>query len=391
MGEMMLITNPNKFCLFLVFSLFSTQSALADHQSASSARSENRILVGVNYFAGWWKPLPNKWIGPDGKDWRENYPGRVPLLGEYNEQETMDREIAVASEYGVDFFLMLWYFNGIGDAAEREKHSRFLNVGLEQFMKSPNADRMKFAVEYCNHEPYQIKEQADWDWAVETWVEMMKHPSYLRVGGKPFFKVHSWHHYWFENGENMDQCIARIQQLRQTARDAGLGELLIGAGIGSFQQITSPEDRIVKLFDFTSTYMELPLDLPPRDDNKFHPYAMLAEYMRGSRKVHGEDALPYLPYFGLNFNAEPWGDQRSRFEFPTREQLKTELQLLKTDMENAKLNLGVPLGNGKLQKVFTIYAWNEFGEGGFLAPTVEEKTMKLEVLKEVFAVENNSQ
>jgi len=369
-----MMTKLNKLAFFLLFLLFAGSFALA----------EDSILVGVNYFAGWWKPLPNKWIGPDGEDWRPKYPGRLPLLGEYNEQETMDREIATASEYGVDFFLILWYFNGIDNKAEREKNVRLANVGIEQFRKSPNADRMKFAIEYCNHEPFQIKDQTDWDWSVKYWVEVMKHPSYLRVGGKPFFKVHSWHHYWFENGEDMDQCKKRMEQLRQAARNAGLGELLIGCGISSYQRITSPEDRIVKLFDFTATYMEVPPNLPPLEGSAYHPFEALAEFMRESRKIHGEDALPYIPYFGLNFNAEPWGDPRYRFEFPTREQLKAEWQSLKADLENPALNLGVPLGEGKRRKIFTIYAWNEFGEGGFLAPTVEEKTMKLEVLKEVF-------
>ena len=367
-----MLTNLHKY--FLLFLLCTANVALAN----------DSILVGTNYFAGWWRPLPNKWIGPGGVDWRPKYPDRVPLLGEYNEQETMDREIAVAAEYGVDFFLILWYFNGIDNTAEREPNARFLNVGVEQFMASPYAYRMKFAIEYCNHAPYQIKDQADWDWAVKYWVEVMRHPSYLRIGGRPFFKVHSWHHYWFENNENMDQCIARLEQLRQAARDAGLGELLIGTGIGSYQTITHPEDRVAILFDFTSTYMEVPPNLPPLPEgNAFHPYEVLAEYMRGSRNVHGEDVLPYVPYFGLNWNPEPWGDPRAPFEFPTREQLKTEWQLLKADLENPELNLGVPLGDG-LQKIFTIYAWNEFGEGGFLAPTVGEQTMKLEVLKEVF-------
>ncbi len=356
-------------------------------KEANATETEGRILVGVDYFAGWWKPLPNKWTGPDGKDWREKYPERVPLLGQYNEQETMDHEIVAASGHGVDFFLMLWYFNGIDNTQEREKNARFLNVGVEQFMKSPNAARMKFAIEYCNHEPYQVIDQADWDWCVKTWVEAMKHPGYLRVGGKPLFKVHSWHHYWFENKENMDQCIQRLQQLRQAARDAGLGEMLIGAGIGSYQKITNPEDRVAQLFDFTSTYMELPPDLPLKTGDDY-PYETLAEFMRGSRKVHGEDAIPFLPYFGLNFNAKPWGDHRARFQFPTREQLKEEFQLLKSDLENPSLHLGVPLENGKLQKIFTIYAWNEFGEGGFLAPTEGEKTIKLEAIREVFSSEN---
>jgi hypothetical protein len=360
---------------FLLFSLFVAGSALAD----------DSIIVGVNYFAGWWKPLPNKWIGPDGQDWRPKYPGRLPLLGEYNEQETMDKEIAVASQYGVDFFLILWYFNGIDNVSERgESNARFLNVGIEQFRKSPNADKMKFAIEYCNHSPFEIKEQADWDWAVKCWVDAVQHPSYLRIEGRPLFKVHSWHHYWFENGENMEQCVKRLEQLRKTARDAGLGELLIGSGIGSYQKIPAG-DWVAHVFNFTATYMDVPRDLPPPEGGKtYHPFESLAAFMRDSRKIHGEDTIPYLPYFGLNFNAEPWGDKRAKFEFPTREQLKAEWKLLKSDLENPALNLGVPLGNGKRQKIFTLYAWNEYGEGGFLAPTVEEKMMKLEVLKEVF-------
>ncbi len=47
-------------------------------------------------------------------------------------------------------------------------------------------------------------------------------------------------------------------------------------------------------------------------------------------------------------------------------------------------NLGLPLPNGQRQKAFTIYAWNEFGEGGFVAPTKGEGYMKLKAIQEVF-------
>lgn len=32
---------------------------------AFAAPPAQDILVGVNYFAGWWEPLPNKWHGAD--------------------------------------------------------------------------------------------------------------------------------------------------------------------------------------------------------------------------------------------------------------------------------------------------------------------------------------
>lgn len=77
----MFITNSHKIVFVLLFSVFAVDFTRAE--DSSRLPSEKAILVGVNYFAGWWKPLPNKWIGPDGKDWREKYPGRLPLLGEY--------------------------------------------------------------------------------------------------------------------------------------------------------------------------------------------------------------------------------------------------------------------------------------------------------------------
>jgi hypothetical protein len=53
----------------------------------------DRVLVGVNYFAGWWESLPNKWHGKgwttNKPDWRPRFPDGVPLLGSYNEPATM--------------------------------------------------------------------------------------------------------------------------------------------------------------------------------------------------------------------------------------------------------------------------------------------------------------
>ena len=44
----------------------------------------------------------------------------------------------------------------------------------------------------------------------------------------------------------------------------------------------------------------------------------------------------------------------------------------------------LPLPGGGRQGIFTIYAWNEFGEGGIVAPTRSEQTMKLDAIRAVF-------
>ena len=152
-----------------------------------------QYLVGANYFTGWWREQPNKWT-VDDRDWRIDYPERIPVLGCYNDQATMDAEIKAASAYGVDFFLILWYLP-LAKKHEAEKHnveSRYLNNGLKQFIASPENHRMSFAVEYCNHPPFGIEAEDVWDRCCDEWVSMMSHPSYLKIGARRFFKVHGF-------------------------------------------------------------------------------------------------------------------------------------------------------------------------------------------------------
>ena len=72
---------------------------------------------------------------------------------------------------------------------------------------------------------------------------------------------------------------------------------------------------------------------------------------------------------------------------PTKDQWIRELKRMAYDLENLS-NMGLQLGDGVRQKLFTIYAWNEYGEGGFVAPTQGDQYMKLEGIKEVFGVKS---
>ena len=45
--------------------------------------------------------------------------------------------------------------------------------------------------------------------------------------------------------------------------------------------------------------------------------------------------------------------------------------------------LGIPTDGGR-EKMLLMYRWNEFGEGGIMAPTRGEKAMQLEAVREVF-------
>jgi len=343
----------------------------------SALEPADDILVGVNYFAGWQRDKGG-WFSKE-QDWRPQYPERIPLLGQYNDQETMDKEIIAASDYGVDFFSILYYYDGPGQ--DRRWSPSRLNLGIKYFVNSPQAHRMKFIVEFCNSHSFKIKTDSQWDHCINIWVNAMRHPSYLRIDGMPVFKIHGWSDLLIKNNDDdLEKCRKRVASLRQSFRDAGLGKVLIGCGDGP-GLLFGPGHPAAEIFDFGNTYMGVP-EIPKRDIE--HPYSVLTEYINNDRQNHAKDAIGYVPYIATAWNPRPWvGNQRHNFKFPTRSQWLGQLRKIRDDLNSCD-NFGIILPNGRRQKIFTIYAWNEFGEGGFLAPTTGEGYMKLEAVKQVF-------
>ena len=356
--------------------------------AATIPDEQEDILVGVNYFAGWWRELPNKWHGQGWKigqpDWRPEFPERVPTLGEYNEQATMDREIIAASSHGVDFFAILWYYPkpGSKEAANAPK----LNRGLEQFIASPEAHRMKFFIEYCNSPRFSPESEEQWTQCLPVWVEAMKHASYLRVDGRLVFKVHDIGSFLRANDNDIELCRQRLDTLRESVRAAGLGEMIIGVGISGETPRLDEKWPSASVFDFTGTYMSVP-DVEERDAE--HPYATLARQARETLRRRAGDPLPWMPHLAAGWNPRPWTypdappHYQRFFTLPSREEFTAELRDLKESLARHP-TLGLPKKDGTTRKAFTIYAWNEFGEGGIVAPTKGSGTMMLEAIHDVF-------
>lgn len=353
-------------------------------------------MVGVNYFGGWDEGPQSRWKGPgwrpDRPDWRPLYSHRVPLLGSVTDQATMDREIEAAADHGIDFFSILWYLPG-----REARPPSPVDTALRLFLASTQAHRLRFMIEYCNHAGLSAETDEEWAACVAAWTEAMKHPSALRVGGRLVFKIHGTDDFLRANCRDLERCKKQLAALRKAVADAGLGEMIIGGGTMSRSGV-GPEHPAVQLFDFTATYMTVP---KPPDEAQSEteseaadadlPFAQLAEEARFGRQFHANDSLPWLPYLAVGWNPRPWTHKgaavhhRTFFAFPNRQEWTTELKDLKDDLDRHP-SLGFPLPGGGTQKAFTIYAWNEFGEGGFVAPTTGDKSMKLEAIRDVFGV-----
>jgi len=254
-------------------------------QDTTSNVVDDDTLVGINYFAGWWEDLPNKWQGggwnADAPDWRKEFPDRVPLLGQYNVQATMDREIAAAAKHGVDFFAILWYFPQPG--SRQEKTAPLLNKGLETYLASPNAKRMSFFIEYCNAPNFSARDEEEWNACVKVWVIAMKHPSYLRIDGRLIFKVHGVTQFLKTNDNDLTLCRKRLDALRMAVREAGLGEMIIGVGVSAETPPLGPRWPPAELFDFTSTYMCVPKTEASKEEQSYAILAKQAQTARAGR------------------------------------------------------------------------------------------------------------
>lgn len=339
-------------------------------------------LKGINYFNGWNRTGAVKWQ-TQGKDWRAEYPGRIPYWGCFNGKDTMEKEIDVAHEYGVDFFKMLWY---VMPDPPREKGVEYLNRCFDDFLACSNNDKLKFCLEFCNHNPFGIFEEDEWQESVKTWVEYMKHPSYLRVNGKPVITF-LWVHFFFEHcGNSVETATKRLQFLRDYARQE-VGEILLGGGIIMDHIIEHSTGAILHLFDFATSYNSLPEELPNIDlaTQERYSYELLSTHVEARRKkLQSTMPIPYVPYLVAGWDPSPWYVSKvgKFFHMPTREQWRNTLQNLKTYLdENPASNVEEGV------KMFTIYAWNEYGEGGIMAPCVGDGTMKLEELQRVFCEE----
>ena len=95
-------------------------------------------------------------------------------------------------------------------------------------------------------------------------------------------------------------------------------------------------------------------------------------------------AFPDAPDLAADGARVPWEDPRPCFKFPdARLQWEAELRGMKM-VPRFRRQTG-PAAARREAELFTIYAWNEFGEGGIVAPTRGEQTMKLDAIRAVFS------
>jgi hypothetical protein len=311
-----------------------------------------RATVGAYYFDGWagkserWKDDPT-WtaLNPPThltKRMLEEFADREPIWGWRDDSlAVMERQIDLAADNGLAFFAFCWYWNKDPLKVEQDpKHT-----GLQLFLKAKNNHRLKFCLLVANHQGFLFQGADEWQKATEGWLPYLKHPQHVTVAGKPLVII-------FNSGNGDQDGLARVQD---SARKAGLpGVAIAGCGGGDAK----------RGFTHTAHYNIVPGYASGSEAHKF------AELVQAHQHAwRGNPEQPYMPTLSVGWDKRPWeGDrglgQKPGWYFPDR----TPDQLA-AGLESAIAWMDRHPEQTTTERIVLLYAWNEFGEGGYLAPT----------------------
>lgn len=349
--------------------------------SPSQASAQTRARIGAYYFDGWAGPLTEFHFNGlvTGA-----YQDRQPLSGWRDDNQcAVERQLAWAHSFGIDFFVFDWFFNTpVNDAGNNEDLNSALKI--THFL----ADRhgMKFAILYVNQPPFIIATSADWASAVSEWVSYMTDSEYVLVNGKPFFMVIDLYAMRQTFGSS-DAVKAAFGQLRAAAQAHGFPGVYI---VGGFDFIggspvpagTASVDGIfpdlsmaaadgydaISIYDYASGLQNLGTVAG------LQPYAALSDtghwtWNQGALK----SPLAFIPVAMDGWDPRP-NPPPSPSAFWVGHNPQASTSLIRDAITWAESNPALRPEPSPSPPIVLIQAWNELLQGSMMVPTVGDTT-----------------
>jgi hypothetical protein len=346
---------------FLVAALaampFQARTDAQEMNDGKVSAGKARATVGAYYFDGW--AGKSSLADDPGEPWAktapthltrrmvEEFPEREPLWGWRDDSlAIMERQIDLAADHGLAFFAFCWYWHDDAKAINPQaikddpKHT-----GLELFLQARNRERLKFCFLVANHGGFEIKGTEHWQQAADFWLPYLQHPQCLRVDGKPLVII-------FNQGGGDPAGFAYLQEKARSVGLPGVAIAACGNGGSAMGYTHGTHYNIVPGYAAGS---------------QARKYAELVQAHR--QAWQGSPAQPYIPEVTAGWDKRPWEkssglNQESGWYFPDRtpEQFAGFLR-------DAIAWMDAHPDQTTADRVVLIYAWNEFGEGGYIAPT----------------------
>jgi hypothetical protein len=338
----------------------------------SPVSAQTKTRLGAYYFDGWSGPLTNFHFQgmPFGP-----YQDRQPLSGwQDNTPCAVEQQLAVAHNYGVDFFVFDWYYNvQVNDPGEN------LNSALQITHALPDRHGMQYAILYVNASPFDVS-PSDWTSAVDEWVGYMSDPGYVRINGLPALFI--------INVGEMRQIFgttaaaaSALAQLRAAAQMQGLPGVYIVGGFGT-PTGTVGQPSLTSGFDIAQidgydaiAFYGYPFAPTPATGPL--PFSTLSGAGQWTWDEASQfSALPFIPTVMAGWDPRPWNETESStgdlvwYTRTPQDFSAFVSSAIAWTISNAQLRPEPP----PVPPIVLIEAWNEFGEGSHFLPTAGDGT-----------------
>ena len=331
--------------------------------------------------------------GPGWTEWDEvraaapRFPGHAqpkqPLWGYEDDSlpEVAARKIDAAADHGIDTLIFDWYWQEDGP---------FLEAALERgFLRAPNSGRLSYALMWAVHWPVS---RAAFDAAADHMIRhYLAHPAYWAIGGAPyisFFEIATLVR-GLGGVESARVALAALRRraTAETGRDLHLNAVLLNAGrMGPAHESVEAQNALLSSLGFDSATTYNWTDWTPLDTFPTVPYAPYAasavrQWERASRLY----ALPYYPNVMVGWDPSPRTAQDRPFargDYPyTPILVGNTPAAFEGILRQARDFLAT---RPPRERILTIYAWNEWAEGGYLEPDTLHGMGYLEAIRRVF-------
>ena len=389
-----------------------SRRAMAEQNGPATGKVE----VVCVYYPHWHRYRKgDEWFGADNwkegewsfvKTARPRFPGHrqplVPYTGYLDgaNPKDVEKEIALASNAGIDVFLYdyYWYDGSVTQEEAIEKG----------FLEAPNRDRMKFALMWCYHErndqfrPKPGDERRRLMSLAHTRDEFLglidrcieryfNRPEYWRKDGKLFFSIYNAPYFFDKRGNDAAQIKSELDEARARVRAAGLGEIHFNAQGG--------DQRLAELaakcgFDSLTDYNTNPDNLPRSETDALRSKGALEiDYrasfptVRSRWQEMSSCRLPYIPNVTTGWDSTP----RCRLDepYPWRNCGYPYMMTFTNSTPDAFREIlaearAVAESDPKKPGAVYINGWNEYTEGTYLLPNNFDADGALRAIATVF-------
>ncbi len=322
--------------------------------------AQSDMLVGAFYFPGW--SAPQRWYCI-----KANEEAQHPLLGYYPEgdPDVADWHIKWALEHGVSFFAFDYYLFG---GAER------LEAALaDGFLRAAYLDRFRFCLNWCNHAPPETQTREEFDQFADLVVDKyLRHPSYLTIRDRPVVMILSG--FSFVKTLGVEGARQAFACLNERCRAAGLADAYLVFCEGHILREQDIKDSLgagaEALCLYNYPYAGTSVTGPGQHAEASYEH-LVAQGETGWRHWRSLADGRFWPTVMPGWDRRPWTKDRDLLRTGSTPDLFERSLLAARQHVNE-------------DRVVIVEAWNEWGEGSVLEPSVERRFDYLDRVRKVF-------